>query len=70
MENHESVKYVLKWPTAKDMGLSETVTKEANAAVTRLLTLMEQSTSQKQKAYSVFSDEQRATISQYAAKKR
>ena len=44
--------------------MSETVTKKA---VSRVLTLTEQSTSRKRKVYSVFSDEQRATIGQYAA---
>ena len=47
--------------------MSEAVTKEANAAVSRLLTLREQSTPRKRKVYSVFSDEHRATIGQYAA---
>ena len=48
--------------------MSETVIREANAAVSRVLTLTEQLTSHKRKVYSVFSDEQRATIGQYTAK--
>ena len=47
--------------------MSEMVTREANAAISRVLTPTEQSTSHKRKVYSVFSDEQRATIGQYAA---
>ena len=52
-------------PTAKDTEMSVTVTREANAAVPRVLTPTKQSTSHKQKVYSAFSDEQRATIGQY-----
>ena len=54
-------------PTANDTGMGETVIREANAAVSRVLTPTEQSTSRKRKVYSVFSNEQRATIGQYAA---
>ena len=53
-------------PTAKDTGMSEIATREANAAVSRVMTLPQQ-TSRKRKAYSIFSDEQRATIGKYAA---
>ena len=53
-------------PTAKDTGMSEIATREANAAVSRVMTPPQQ-TSRKRKAYSIFSDEQRATIGKYAA---
>ena len=52
-------------PTAKETGMSEIATREANAAVSRVMTPTQQ-TSRKRKAYSVFSDEQRATIGKYA----
>ena len=54
-------------PTAKDTGMSEAVMREVNEAISRVLTSTEPSTSRKRKVYSVFSDEQRATIGQYAA---
>ena len=50
--------------------MSEAATREVNAAVSRVLTPTQPSSQQrsrKRKAYSVFSDEQRATIGQYAA---
>ena len=44
-------------PTVKDKSMSETITGEVNVAVSGALTWTEQSTSQKRKGYSVFSDE-------------
>ena len=51
--------------TAKETGISEKATYEANAAVSRLTSL--QIENLKWKAYTAFSDEQRAAIGQYAA---
>ena len=48
----------------KDTGLGETTTKEANAAVQRVLTKQPQPTgsTHTRKVYTLFSDEQRAAI--------
>ena len=55
--------------TAKDIGLGETSTKEANAAVQRVLTEQPQPTgsTHMRKLYTVFSDEQRAAVGRYTA---
>ena len=50
--------------------MSEAATRQVNAALSRVLTPTQPSSQQrsrKRKAYSVFSDEQRATIGKYAA---
>ena len=54
-------------PAAKDTGLDETTTKEANAAVQRVLTEQPQPTggTRTRKLYTYFSDEQRAAIGRY-----
>ena len=52
-------------PTAKDAGISEVVTRETNAAVSRVLT--ERPQQRKRKAYTAFTDGQRAAIGRYAA---
>lgn len=60
----------LSLPTAKDTGLGEATTKEANTAVQRVLEQSMQggnSTGRKRKIYTSFSDEQRAAIGRYAA---
>ena len=57
-------------PSATDTGLGETTTKEANAAVERVLQEQSQPTggrTRKRKVYTSFSDEQRAVIGRYAA---
>ena len=51
--------------TAKETGIGNKDMKEANAAVSRLTS--PQRENRKRKAYAAFSDEQRATIGQYAA---
>ena len=53
-------------PTPEETGLTEKATREANQAVAAVLQGSTNTTSRK-RSYLVFSDEQRATIGQYAA---
>ena len=58
-------------PTAKDTGIGEVATREANRAVTEEIRCSEAAQTKppwKRKAYSVFSSEQRAAIGKYALK--
>ena len=53
-------------PTPEETGLTKEATREANQAIAAVLQESTSTTSQK-RSYLVFSDEQRATIGQYAA---
>ena len=71
------LKHTRTLPTANETGISESTTKEANAAVSRVLAGSESGTvqpgpsgSRKRKAYTSFSEEHRAAIGQHAAEHR
>ena len=59
--------YFRSLPKEKDTGIGSFATKEANRAVKRVLSDVNEPTRKKRKVYTAFNDQQRAAIGKYAA---
>ena len=59
--------YFRSLPKEKDTGIGSFATKEANRAVKRVLSDVNEPTRKKREVYTAFNDQQRAAIGKYAA---